>query len=85
MDRVMLSWSAEESSARGYWVAMLGLFVTILVAIKTHSVELVQSLLVITFLWFLLLVLVLTAYHVMDAHGLLDKKLKERKMLRLSG
>ena len=33
-----------ESSARGYWVAMLGIFVTIMVASKTHSVELVQSL-----------------------------------------
>ncbi|MFR2192559.1 MAG: hypothetical protein ACLS5G_05685 [Streptococcus sp.] len=40
-----------ESSARGYWVAMLGIFVTIMVASKTHSVELVQSLLII-FLWF---------------------------------
>ena len=29
-----------ESSARGYWVAMLGIFVTIMVASKTH------------FLWF---------------------------------
>ena len=38
-----------ESSARGYWVAMLGIFVTIMVASKTHSVELVQSLLIITF------------------------------------
>lgn len=26
-----------ESSARGYWVAMLGIFVTIMVASKTHS------------------------------------------------
>ena len=33
-----------ESSARGYWIAMLGIFVTIMVASKTHSVELVQSL-----------------------------------------
>ena len=30
-----------ESSARGYWIAMLGIFVTIMVASKTHSIELV--------------------------------------------
>ena len=38
-----------ESAAGGYWVAMLGMFVTIMVASKTHSVELVQSLLIITY------------------------------------
>ena len=40
---------STESAAIAYWVDMLGLFVTILVASKTHSVELVQSLLIITF------------------------------------
>ena len=71
-----------ESSARGYWVAMLGIFVTILVASKTHSVELVQSLLIITFFGSMCLVLV----HSVSRNGhpwLLDKKL-EKKMLRLS-
>lgn len=71
-----------ESSARGYWVAMLGLFVTIMVASKTHSVELVQSLLIITFFGSMCLVLV----HSVSRNGhpwLLDKKL-EKKMLRLS-
>ena len=71
-----------ESSARGYWVAMLGIFVTIMVASKTHSVELVQSLLIITFFGSMCLVLV----HSVSRNGhpwLLDKKL-EKKMLRLS-
>ncbi len=47
-----------ESSARGYWIAMLGIFVTIMVASKTHSIELVQSLLIITFFGSMCLVLV---------------------------
>ena len=71
-----------ESSARGYWIAMLGIFVTIMVASKTHSVELVQSLLIITFVGSMCLVLV----HSVSRNGhpwLLDKKL-EKKMLRLS-
>ena len=71
-----------ESSARGYWVAMLGIFVTIMVASKTHSVELVQSLLIITFFGSMCLVLV----HSVSRNGhpwLLDKKL-EKKMLILS-
>ena len=41
-----------ESSARGYWIAMLGIFVTIMVASKTHSIELVQSPINHHFLWF---------------------------------
>lgn len=40
---------SAESAARGYWVAMIGMFVTIMVASKTHSLELAQSLLYITF------------------------------------
>ena len=71
-----------ESSARGYWVAMLGIFVTIMVASKTHSVELVQSLLIITFFGSMCLVLV----HSVSRNGhpwLLDKKL-EKKMFVLS-
>ena len=66
-----------ESAARGYWVAMLGLFVTIMVASKTHSVELVQSLLIITFFGSMCLVLV----HSVSRNGhpwLLDKKIEKR-------
>ena len=66
-----------ESSARGYWVAMLGIFVTIMVASKTHSVELVQSLLIITFFGSMCLVLV----HSVSRNGhpwLLDKKIEKR-------
>ena len=73
---------SAESSARAYWVAMLGLFVTIMVASKTHSVELVQSLLIITFFGSMCLVLV----HSVSRNGhpwLLDKKL-EKKMFVLS-
>lgn len=73
---------SAESSARGYWVAMLGIFVTIMVASKTHSVELVQSLLFITFFGSMCVVVV----HSVSRNGhpwLLDKKI-EKKMLRLS-
>ena len=73
---------SAESAARGYWVAMLGLFVTIMVASKTHSVELVQSLLIITFFGSMCVVLV----HSVSRNGhpwLLDKKL-EKKMLIIS-
>ena len=73
---------SAESAAGGYWVAMLGLFVTILVTAKTHSVELVQSLLIITFFGSMCLVLV----HSVSRNGhpwLLDKKL-EKKMFVLS-
>ena len=71
-----------ESAARGYWVAMLGMFVTIMVASKTHSLELAQSLLFITFFGSMCVVVV----HSVSRNGhpwLLDKKL-EKKMLRLS-
>ena len=71
-----------ESSARGYWVAMLGIFVTILVASKTHSLELAQSLLFITFFGSMCVVVV----HSVSRNGhpwLLDKKL-EKKMLIIS-
>lgn len=71
-----------ESSARGYWIAMLGMFVTIMVASKTHSVELVQSLLIITFFGSMCLVLV----HSVSRNGhpfLLDKKI-EKKILIFS-
>lgn len=71
-----------ESAAGGYWVAMLGLFVTILVTSKTHSLELAQSLLIITFFGSMCVVLV----HSVSRNGhpwLLDKKI-EKKMLIIS-
>ena len=71
-----------ESAAGGYWVAMLGLFVTILVTSKTHSLELAQSLLIITFFGSMCVVVV----HSVSRNGhpwLLDKKL-EKKMLIIS-
>ena len=66
-----------ESAARGYWVAMLGMFVTIIVASKTHSLELAQSLLFITFFGSMCVVVV----HSVSRNGhpwLLDKKIEKR-------
>ena len=71
-----------ESAAIAYWVAMLGLFVTIMVTYMTHSLELAQSLLFITFFGSMCVVVV----HSVSRNGhpwLLDKKL-EKKMLILS-
>lgn len=68
---------SAESAAGGYWVAMLGMFVTIMVASNTHSVELVQSLLIITFFGSMCVVLV----HSVSRNGhpwLLDKKIEKR-------
>ena len=73
---------SAESAAGGYWVAMLGLFVTILVTAKTHSLELAQSLLFITFFGSMCVVVV----HSVSRNGhpwLLDKKL-EKKILIFS-
>lgn len=73
---------SAESVARGYWVAILGILVTILVTDKTHSIELVQSLLIITLFGSMCVVVVRSVSH--NGHPwLLDKKL-EKKMLRLS-
>ena len=61
---------------------MLGIFVTIMVTGKTHSVDLAQSLLFITFFGSMCLVVV----HSVSRNGhpwLLDKKL-EKKMLIIS-
>lgn len=69
-----------ESSARGYWVAMLGMFVTIMVASKTHSVELAQSLLFITFFGSMCVVVV----HSVSRNGhpwLLDKKIEKKVLI----
>ena len=66
-----------ESAARGYWVAMLGMFVTIMVASKTHSLELAQSLLFNTFFGSMCVVVV----HSVSRNGhpwLLDKKIEKR-------
>lgn len=66
-----------ESVAGGYWVAMLGIFVTILVIGKTHSLELAQSLLIITFFGSMCVVVV----HSVSRNGhpwLLDKKIEKR-------
>ena len=68
---------SAESAAGGYWVAMLGLFVTILVTAKTHSLELAQSLLYITFFGSMCVVVV----HSVSRNGhswLLNKKIEKR-------
>ena len=41
--------TSAESAAGGYGVAMIGIFVMIMVTGKTHSIDLAQSLLIITF------------------------------------
>lgn len=73
---------SAESAAIAYWVAMLGLFVTILVTAKTHSLELAQSLLYITFFGSMCVAVV----HSVSRNGhpfLLDKKI-EKKILIFS-
>ena len=68
---------SAESAAGGYWVAMLGLIVTILVTAKTHSLELAQSLLYITFFGSMCVVVV----HSVSRNGhpwLLNKKIEKR-------
>ena len=73
---------SAESAAGGYWVAMLGIFVTILVTGKTHSLELAQSLLYITFFGSMCVVVA----HSVSRNGhpfLLDKKI-EKKILIFS-
>lgn len=68
---------SAESAAGGYWVAMLGIFVTILVTGKTHSLELAESLLIITFFGSMCVVVA----HSVSRNGhpfLLDKKIEKR-------
>lgn len=68
---------SAESAAIAYWVAMLGIFVTILVTAETHSLELAQSLLYITFFGSMCVVVV----HSVSRNGhpfLLDKKIEKR-------
>ncbi|WP_314678225.1 hypothetical protein [uncultured Streptococcus sp.] len=68
---------SAESAARGYWVAMLGIFVTILVTGKTHSLDLAQSLLFITFFGSMCVVVV----NSVSCNGhpwLVDKKIEKK-------
>ncbi len=74
----VLSWSAE-SSARGYWVAMHGLFVTILVASKTHLSNYAVT---INHFWFYVPSISSQRIILMDIHG--HRQKLEKKMLRLS-
>lgn len=71
---------STESAAIAYWVAMLGIFVTILVIGKTHSLELAQSLLIITFFGSMCVVVV----HSVSRNGhpfLLDKKIEKKVLI----
>ena len=71
---------SAESSARAYWVAILGIFVTIMVASKTHSVELVQSLLIITFFGSMCVLVVYSVSR--NGHPfLLDKKIEKKVLI----
>ena len=73
---------SAESAAGGYWVAMLGIVITILVTRKTHSVDLALSLLNITCSGSMCVVVV----HSVSRNGhplLLDKKI-EKKVFVLS-
>ena len=71
---------STESADIAYWVAMLGLFVTIMVASKTHSVELVQSLLIITLFGSMCVVVVRSVSR--NGHPfLLDKKIEKKVLI----
>lgn len=71
---------SAESAARGYWVAILGILVTILVTDKTHSIELVQSLLIITLFGSMCVVVVRSVSH--NGHPfLLDKKIEKKVLI----
>ena len=73
---------SAESSARAYWVAILGIFVTILVASKTHSLELAQSLLIITFFGSMCVLVVYSVSR--NGHPFLLDKKSEKKVLIFS-
>lgn len=71
---------SAESAAGGYWVAMLGIFITILVTGMTHSLELAQSLLYITFFGSMCVVVV----HSVSRNGhpfLLNKKIEKKVLI----
>lgn len=71
---------SAESAARGYWVAILGILVTILVTDKTHSIELVQSLLIITLFGSMCVVVVRSVSY--NGHPfLLDKKIEKKVLI----
>ena len=71
---------SAESAAGGYWVALLGIFITILVTGMTHSLELAQSLLYITFFGSMCVVVV----HSVSRNGhpfLLNKKIEKKVLI----
>ena len=71
---------STESAAIAYWVAMLGLFVTILVTDKTHSLDLAQSLLIITLFGSMCVVVVRSVSR--NGHPfLLDKKIEKKVLI----
>lgn len=73
---------SAESAVGDYGVGMLSIFVTIMVTGKTHSVDLAQSLLIITFFGYMCVIV----EHSVSRNGrpwLLDKKI-EKKVFVLS-
>ena len=71
---------SNESAAIAYWVAILGIIVTILVADKTHSLELTESLLIITLFGSVCVVMVRSVSR--NGHPfLLDKKIEKKVLI----
>lgn len=71
---------STESAAIAYWVAMLGILVTILVTDKTHSLDLAQSLLIITLFGSMCVVVVRSVSR--NGHPfLLDKKIEKKVLI----
>ena len=73
---------SAESAAIAYWVAMLGIFITILVTGKTHSLDLAQSLLYITFFGSMCVVIVHSVSR--TGHPWKKKKKIEKRVFVLS-
>ena len=71
---------SAESAAIAYWVVILGIIVTILVADKTHSLELTESLLIITLFGSVCVVMVRSVSR--NGHPfLLDKKIEKKVLI----
>lgn len=71
---------STESAAIAYWVAMLGILVTILVTDKTHSPDLALSLLIITLFGSMCVVVVRSVSR--NGHPfLLDKKIEKKVLI----
>lgn len=71
---------STESAAIAYWVAVLGILVTILVTDKTHSLDLAQSLLIITLFGSMCVVVVRSVSR--NGHPfLLDKKIEKKVLI----